>query len=104
MNRVDRSPGICGGRARISGTRIAVWLLESYRRLGASSSELLDWYPSLCRTDLDAAWRYVAEHRDEVEVDLAEQDEFTIGARPSLVSTGISQPIVSDLTIGVKSP
>ena len=60
-------PGICGGDPCIVRTRIPVWVLEQYRRLGASDVDLLRAYPALRATDLANAWAYVRAHRDEIE-------------------------------------
>jgi uncharacterized protein (DUF433 family) len=64
---IERTPGVCGGEARIATTRIPVWLLEGYRRLGVSEAELLEQYPTLQPADLPNAWNYVAQHLDEIE-------------------------------------
>jgi len=54
-SRIERTPGVCGGDARVAGTRIPVWLLADY--------------PGLTPADLDAAW---ANYRDRpVEVEQA---------------------------------
>ncbi len=39
---IAKTPGVCGGDACIAGTRIPVWVLVDYRRLGTSDSELLN--------------------------------------------------------------
>jgi uncharacterized protein (DUF433 family) len=71
---IERTPGVCGGDARIRGTRIPVWLLVAYRKDGASDKELLEMYPTLTLGDLSAAWWYYAEHHDEVEQSIREQE------------------------------
>jgi len=64
---ITRTPGVCGGDACIRGRRITVWLLVEARRLGSSDEELLQDYSDLNRADLDAAWKYAAEHPIEIE-------------------------------------
>jgi uncharacterized protein (DUF433 family) len=71
---IDRTPGVVGGSARITRTRIAVWTLESYRRLGWNDEQLLSDYPTLRQTDLDAAWIYVSRHQDEIDVEIAQNE------------------------------
>ncbi len=70
IDRVVKTPGTVGGKARIQGTRIPVWILESYRRQGGSDAEILLDYPSLSQADLDAAWAYIATHPGEVDADI----------------------------------
>jgi len=52
---IEKTPGICGGDARVRNTRIAVWLLVGYRKDGVS-----EWY--------------YAEHHEEIEAALREQE------------------------------
>ncbi len=50
---IGYAPNVCGGDpcvASLARTRIPVWLLERYRRLGVTERDLLDSYPSLRRT------------------------------------------------------
>ena len=43
---IDSSPSVCGGDPCIVRTRIPVWLLERYWRLGVTERDLLDSYPT----------------------------------------------------------
>ncbi|GEM_PF-998812 len=72
---IKHTPGICGGEARIRNTRIPVWTLVSLRQQGATDSDLLDSYPSLIQSDLEAAWKYYQHHQDEILTAMASQDE-----------------------------
>lgn len=64
---IRHTPGVCGGEACIRNTRITVWLLEESKRAGASEADLLADYPGLSQEDLEAAWRYVSTHPQEIE-------------------------------------
>jgi uncharacterized protein (DUF433 family) len=55
--RISKTPGIQGGAACIKETRIPVWVLVNYKRLGETEAELLEDYPSLTTDDLAAADR-----------------------------------------------
>jgi uncharacterized protein (DUF433 family) len=63
-----------GGSACIGRTRIAVWLLEEARRLGASEQDLLIAYPFLRAEDIATAWDYAQAHPDEIERDIEENE------------------------------
>ncbi len=69
------TPGVRGGDPCVSCTRIAVWVLEAYRRFGLDDDALLDSYPTLRRDDLANAWAYVADHSDEIDRRIREEDE-----------------------------
>ncbi|BAZ50587.1 hypothetical protein NIES4103_32040 [Nostoc sp. NIES-4103] len=64
---IQKTPGVCGGNARIRDTRIAVWTLVSFRQQGASEEELLRNYPVLTPEDLKTAWSYYEEHPQEID-------------------------------------
>lgn len=72
---IRHTPGVNGGSANVGRTRIAVWMLESARREQLGDSEILEMYPALSLEDLEAAWRYVAQNREEIERDIQENDE-----------------------------
>jgi uncharacterized protein (DUF433 family) len=54
---VQKTPGVCGGRACVRNTRITVWGLVNSRRLGAPDEQLLENVVGLTPDDLRAAWR-----------------------------------------------
>jgi uncharacterized protein (DUF433 family) len=68
--RKKKTPGVCGGAARIDGTRIPIWQLVEERDLGASESQLLNDYRSLKARDLVEAWDYADEHPDEIAAEI----------------------------------
>ena len=72
---ICKTPGVMGGEACIRDTRIPVWLLVSYRRLGLSEAKLLDNYPTLTANDLVNAWSYASAYGDEIDRAIAQQDE-----------------------------
>jgi uncharacterized protein (DUF433 family) len=63
---ISKTPGVCDGDACIRNSRIPVWVLESFRRLGMKESRLLDNYATLTATDLANAWAYVAAFPDKI--------------------------------------
>jgi uncharacterized protein (DUF433 family) len=72
---IEKTPGVMGGDACIVRTRIPVWTLEGYRRLGWSEDEILENFPTLRPSDLIQAWAYVEANLEEIETALREQEE-----------------------------
>ncbi len=64
---IESTPQICGGEPRIVRTRIPIWVLVQFRKLGASEADLLQSYPTLRAEDLTNAWAYYRSHRREIE-------------------------------------
>ena len=71
---IESTPGICGGEPRIVRTRIPVWVLVQFRKLGASEADLLRSYPTLRAEDLTNAWAYYRSHRREIEQQIIENE------------------------------
>lgn len=71
---IERTPGVCGGLACIVRTRIPVWVLEAFRRRGATDAQLLANYPTLRAADLVHAWAYADAHRAEIDEAIAENE------------------------------
>ncbi len=72
---ISKKPDRCGGDACIRETRIPVWVLVNYRRLGASDADILQAYPGLTPADLDAAREYADANREEIDAAIRENEE-----------------------------
>jgi uncharacterized protein (DUF433 family) len=68
---IVRTANVCGGRARIAGTRIAVWVLESLYQQGASVDEIHGMYQHLSREQILDALDYAADNSNEIEGDIS---------------------------------
>jgi uncharacterized protein (DUF433 family) len=71
---VEKTPSVAGGAACIVRTRIPVWSLESYRRLGWTDARILSNFPSLRAVDLAQAWAYVDGHRAEMDEEIRKNE------------------------------
>jgi uncharacterized protein (DUF433 family) len=75
VSGITKTPDICGGDACIRGHRIPVWVLVNYRRLAADNADILRAYPSLTQADLEPAWAYAADNKEEVALVIRENEE-----------------------------
>lgn len=78
---VERDPGRCGGQPVVAGTRIRVAIVLGCYRHGMSVEEIVQQYPGLKPADVHDALAYAYDHMDEIEADLAGDDEVTVKAR-----------------------
>ncbi len=69
--RLNRSPGVCGGRLRIEGTRITVNQMVVCYKQGLTPEEIAEQYPHLTLAQVYAALAYYHANTAEVEADLA---------------------------------
>lgn len=72
---IEKTPGVCGGSACITGTRITVSGLVEARRIGYTEADLLTSYPSVSATDIVNAWAYAEAFPHEIETEIRENDE-----------------------------
>jgi uncharacterized protein (DUF433 family) len=67
-DRITKTPGVCGGDACLRGTRITIWGLVAWRKLGLSDAEISNRIQGgVSPADLEAAWEYAAAHPAEIE-------------------------------------
>ncbi|KYC39655.1 hypothetical protein WA1_30420 [Scytonema hofmannii PCC 7110] len=78
QNPIQITPGVCSGQARIRNTRIPVLTLVAYRQQGAPDEELLANYPGLTAADLDAAWDYYEQNREQIDREIAQDESISI--------------------------
>jgi uncharacterized protein (DUF433 family) len=71
---ISKTSDLMGGEACIRDTRIPVWLLVSYSRMGLSEAKILDNYPTLTATDLVNAWGYASANPDEIDRAIEQQE------------------------------
>ena len=64
---IEKNAGVSGGEACIVRTRIPVWTLENYRRMGWTEVAVLENFPSLRAADLVNAWAYADAHAEEMD-------------------------------------
>lgn len=75
---IEKNPDRCGGRAVIVDTRIRVSAILTCYRLGMAVEEIVQQYPHLRPADVHDALAYAYEHSEEIEADLADDDEEAV--------------------------
>ncbi|MCI0333080.1 MAG: DUF433 domain-containing protein [Planctomycetes bacterium] len=84
MSHIEKDPAHCGGQPVVAGTRIRVaTILTSYRQ-GMGVEEIVQQYPHLKPADVHDALAYAYDHLDEIEADLAADDEAVVKAKHGL--------------------
>ena len=80
---IEKVADRCGGRAVVAGTRIRVCTILACYRQGMTVEEITQEYPHLRPADVHDALAYAYEHADEIEADLAADDEGKVQRRGS---------------------
>ena len=71
---LTHSPGICGGRLRIDGTRITVARIATLYKQGQTAEDIGATYPHLSLGQVYAALAYYHANTEEIEAQLAADD------------------------------
>ena len=64
---IQITPGTCGGRPRIEGTRIRVQNIVLWTEQGMSADEILMHYPQLSLANIYAALTYYFDNKVEMD-------------------------------------
>src|SRR2546425_118829 len=100
-DRIVCTPGVRGGKPRIAGHRItvsdvAIW----HERMGMSPDEIVSEYPTITLSDVHVALAYYYDHRDDVDREIREGEEFAekfrAGAPSILEELGVRKANVAD--------
>lgn len=81
---IEKDPARCGGRPVVAGTRVRVATILACYRQGMRVEEILQQYAHLKPADVHDALAYAYDHLDEIEADLAADDEAAVKARHGL--------------------
>ncbi len=73
--KIEKDPARCGGQPVVAGTRIRVAIILRCYRQGMSVEEIVQQYAPLKPADVHDALAYAYDHVDEIEADLAGDDE-----------------------------
>jgi uncharacterized protein (DUF433 family) len=73
---VAKTAGVCGGRARVEGTRIRVHNVVSLHKEGASDEKIREAYPALTPAQIHAALAYYYDNSEEIDAELGEDEQF----------------------------
>ncbi len=72
---IVRTPGTCGGRPRITGTRITVQYIVNEMRAGVTPEEILENKPHLTLSGIYAAIAYYYANKELLDAEFAADDE-----------------------------
>jgi type III restriction enzyme len=74
---VTQKKGVCGGRSIIYGTRIPVWSIVKWYKIGMSLEEIMREFPQLTPAQVHDAFSYYYDNSKEIERDIAQNEDET---------------------------
>ncbi len=73
---IEVTPGVCGGKPRITGHRIRVQDIALWTEGGLSPDEIVDRFPQLSLADVHAALAYYHDHREQIDQQIRDDDDL----------------------------
>jgi len=80
---VTQKKGICGGRSIIKDTRIPVWSIIKWYKIGFSIEEILREFPQLNPAQIYDAFSYYYDNKEEIEKDIIENEQHIPDSKDS---------------------
>lgn len=72
---IQTSSGVCGGEPCVRNTRHTVAGLVEWKKQGLTDARILEHHPDLTPVDLEAAWEYYTNYRNEIDRAIKEAEE-----------------------------
>ena len=94
-NRIERTPGVCGGRTCVAGHRVRVLdIVVWHEHQGMTPDEIVSHVPAITLADVHAALAYYFDHMDEIQREMKDERDLVEGFRrthPSLLEVKLRQ-------------
>ena len=68
-----RTPGICGGRLRIDGTRMTVNQIITLYKQGLTAQQIIEQYPQRALREIYTVLAWYHDHQAEFDEELAQE-------------------------------
>jgi type III restriction enzyme len=65
---------VCGGRSIVAGTRMPVWSIIKWYKLGMSVEDIIREFPQLTPSQVHDAFSYYYDNQEEIEKDIKENE------------------------------
>ena len=78
---IVKTPGTCGGRARVAGRRIPVSSVYRWFLSGFGPENILEKYDGPTLAEIYAAITYALANREEIEAEIEQEDRLETKAR-----------------------
>ncbi len=80
--RIVKTSGICGGRARVAGHRVRVLdIVTWHEHQGLTPDEIVSNVPSITLAEVHAALAYYFDHVEEIQAEMREERALADEAR-----------------------
>lgn len=102
VDRITKTPSVCGGSACIAGHRVRVLdIVIWHEQNGWSPDEIVSQIPSITLADVHAALAYYYDHREEIQEEIRAEREMAEEFRretPSAVEAKLNRPSIKEVS------
>ena len=93
---IVKTPGTCGGRARLAGKRIPVSSIYRWFLRGSAPEDILDKFEGVSLSEIYAAISYALANREEIAGEIETEDRLSLQAASSMaLASGIQVSRIS---------
>lgn len=93
---IEITPGTCGGKPRIAGTRISVQHIVLLTEQNLSADEIIARHPHVKLADVHAALAYYYDNQEEIDRQIRESDEFVALVKAKHSRSNDDKPVSTD--------
>jgi uncharacterized protein (DUF433 family) len=87
VKHIEKTPGVCGGRACIAGHRIRVQdIVVLHEMHGMTPKEITVQYPGITLADVHAALAYYYDNQHEIADELSKAEEWVDWVKANIPS------------------
>jgi uncharacterized protein (DUF433 family) len=87
VKHIEKTPGVCGGRACIAGHRIRVQdIVVLHEMHGMSPKEIVVQYPTITLADVHAALAYYFDNQQEITDELRKAEDWAEWVKANIPS------------------
>ncbi len=87
LKHIEKTPGVCGGRACVTGHRIRVAdIVAWHEKRGYCPDEIVALFPGITLADVYAALTYYFDNRQEIEEDFRKSDQAAAWVKANIPS------------------
>ena len=101
---IEITPGTCGGKPRIAGTRIRVQDIVIMTEQGKSPDEIIAGYPHLTLAGIYAALAYYHDNQAEIDQQIRDDNEFVAEMQAKYGRPNKQKPMNADVDGNSVSP
>ena len=72
---ISKQKGVCGGKSVVEGTRIPIWSIIKWYKVGLSVEDIIREFPQLTPSQIHDAFSYYYDNQEAVEREIEKNED-----------------------------